>query len=89
MEGGRRTEKNNNNEKEIFLFISKNNFFYPFAKPVDQWHVFGSKSVTHSGAKKTYLMVSLIKVLPDLLLWSRHIYSPHKKLKGFKPAQQL
>ena len=62
MEGGRRTEKNNNKEKKIFfcsfpkiIFCSFPNiiFFNPFAKPVDQWHVFGSKSVTHSGAKKT------------------------------------
>ena len=89
MEGGRRTEKNNNKEKKKFFVHFQKYIFYPFAKPVDQWHVFGSKSMTHSGAKKTYLMVSLIKVLPDLLLWSRHIYSPHKKLKGFKPAQQL
>ena len=38
-----------NNNKE------KNNFFCPFpifTKPVDRWHVFGSKSVTHSDTNK-------------------------------------
>ena len=47
-DGGRR--KIINKEKNIFVHFQK--CFYPFAKPVDQWHVFGSKSVTHSGAIK-------------------------------------
>ena len=48
-DGGRR--KIINKEKNIFVHFQKQ-CFYPFAKPVDQWHVFGSKSVTHSGAIK-------------------------------------
>ena len=48
-DGGRR--KIINKEKKYFCSFPKI-MFYPFAKPVDQWHVFGSKSVTHSGAIK-------------------------------------
>lgn len=58
-DGGRRTAKNNNKEK--------NNFFCPFpifAKPVDRWHLFGSKLMVP--------LTKVTKVLPDLLL-SRHI----------------
>ena len=47
MEGGRRTEKNNYKEKKKFgsfpkiivCSFPKIIFFYPFAKPVDQWPV--------------------------------------------------
>ena len=64
MDGGQ--GKADSGRRKIII-KKKITFFCPFpilAKPVDRWHVFGSK-----------LMVPLIKVtkvLPDLLL-SRHI----------------